>query len=76
MTSAGQRTNHEVPHSNTNLRVPLAALIVAPVLGMTLALLGAPVAQADDASFVAAAHALGYQESPDCHLRSPRSRRR
>lgn len=41
------------------------ARISYTTIGITLALLGAPAAHADNASFVAAAHALGFPESPD-----------
>jgi Protein of unknown function (DUF732) len=44
------------------------------MIGTTLALLGAPVAHADvDGSFVAAARALGMQQSPDYVIRSGHS---
>lgn len=39
------------------------------MMGMTFALLGAPVAQADNASFVAQARALGFKEPDDVLIR-------
>src|SRR5438309_8018571 len=43
------------------------------MIGMTLAMLGAPVGKADDASFVAAANGLGFQQSPDYLIKSGQS---
>lgn len=39
------------------------------MIGMAFALLGAPVAQADNASFVAEARALGFEEPDDVLIR-------
>jgi hypothetical protein len=43
------------------------------VMGLVLALPGAPVARADDATFVAAAHALGFRQWDDLIVRLGRS---
>jgi Protein of unknown function (DUF732) len=43
------------------------------MIGLTLAVLGAPAAHADDGSFVTAARALGMQQSPDYVIRSGHS---
>jgi hypothetical protein len=40
------------------------------MMGVTLALLGTPVAQADETSFLAGVHALGLQQSDDVLIRT------
>ncbi len=46
---------------------------VITIMATSVALPGAPVAQADDASFVAAARALGFQQFDDVLIRMGRS---
>jgi hypothetical protein len=61
-------------HHRGEIEMPkYAKRIGCTIVGMTLALLGTPVAQADNASFVAAARALGFLQSPDNLIRSGRS---
>jgi Protein of unknown function (DUF732) len=43
--------------------------VACTITALTLALLGAPVAQADNASFVAQAHALGFVQWDDVLIR-------
>ncbi len=50
-----------------------ATRIGSTMIGVTLALLGAPAAHADDSNFVAAARALGMQQPPDYVIRSGHS---